>query len=159
MAVNQMGLDKSRCVIVEDSGIGLGAAMAAGISCIVTKSSYTANEDFTGANMVVDELGDSPYSGVTLATLEGLLPQQPATSSSSTMPYAAPAQAADEHDRPAAPFAELHPAPVPSTVQPLTAVGPPASGHHDHPLPPPTGGTTDKVDPDKHGLKSVFPEW
>lgn len=71
MAVGKMGLDKSRCVIVEDSGIGLGAAKAAGIACIVTKSSYTAGEDFTGAAMIVDELGDDP--GVTLETLQGLL--------------------------------------------------------------------------------------
>jgi HAD superfamily hydrolase (TIGR01509 family) len=73
MAVKEMGLDKSRCVIVEDSGIGWGAAKAAGISCIVTKSSYTANEDFTGANMIVEDLGADPATGVTLATLTGLL--------------------------------------------------------------------------------------
>jgi HAD superfamily hydrolase (TIGR01509 family) len=74
MAVEQMGLDKTKCVIVEDSHIGLGAAMAAGISCIVTKSSYTAGEDFTGADMIVEELGDDPESGgVTLETLESLL--------------------------------------------------------------------------------------
>lgn len=73
MAVEEMGLDKSRCVIVEDSYIGLGAAMAAGISCIVTKSSYTAGEDFTGADMIVDELGENPESGVTLETLTSLL--------------------------------------------------------------------------------------
>jgi HAD superfamily hydrolase (TIGR01509 family) len=73
MAVEKMGLDKSKCVIVEDSHIGLGAAMAAGISCIVTKSSYTAGEDFTGADMIVEELGDDPSTGVTLETLESLL--------------------------------------------------------------------------------------
>ena len=59
--------------IVEDSGIGLGAAKAAGISCIVTKSSYTAGEDFTGADMIVEELGDDPATGVTLETLTSLL--------------------------------------------------------------------------------------
>lgn len=73
MAVETMGLEKSRCVIVEDSHIGLGAAKAAGIACIVTKSSYTANEDFTGAAMIVEELGDDPETGVTLETLAGLL--------------------------------------------------------------------------------------
>lgn len=81
MAVESMGLDKSKCVIVEDSGIGLGAARAAGIACIVTKSSYTANEDFTGASMIVDELGDDPATGVTLETLEGLLKTVPAANS------------------------------------------------------------------------------
>lgn len=73
MAVDSMGLDKSRCVIVEDSHIGLGAAKAAGISCIVTKSSYTGNEDFTGADMIVNELGNEPSTGVTLETLSCLL--------------------------------------------------------------------------------------
>ena len=73
MAVNEMQLDKSRCVIVEDSEIGWGAAKAAGISCIVTKSSYTKNENFDGANMIVNELGDDPATGVTLATLTSLL--------------------------------------------------------------------------------------
>ena len=73
MAVDRMGLNKSKCVIVEDSGIGLGAAKAAGIACIVTKSSYTAGEDFTGAAMIVDELGDDPVTSVTLETLESLL--------------------------------------------------------------------------------------
>lgn len=73
LAVEEMGLDKSRCVIVEDSGIGLAAAKAAGISCIVTKSSYTAGEDFTAADMIVDELGDNPSTGVTLETLASLL--------------------------------------------------------------------------------------
>lgn len=73
MAVDTMGLDKSCCVIVEDSGIGCKAAVAAGIPCIVTKSSYTAGEDFRGAAMIVDELGDDPRTGVTLETLAGLL--------------------------------------------------------------------------------------
>jgi HAD superfamily hydrolase (TIGR01509 family) len=73
MAVDQMGLDKSRCVIIEDSHIGVGAAVAADIACLVTKSSYTANEDFTGAKLIVDELGADPRTGVTLATLNSLL--------------------------------------------------------------------------------------
>jgi HAD superfamily hydrolase (TIGR01509 family) len=76
MAVEEMNLIKSSCVIVEDSAIGLGAALAAGIKCIVTKSTYTKNEDFTGADMVVDDLGADPSKGVTLATLEGLILDQ-----------------------------------------------------------------------------------
>ena len=69
MAVREMDLDKDRCVIVEDSHIGVRAAVAAGISCLVTKSSYTANEDFSGAKMIVEELGDD----ISLDTLAGLL--------------------------------------------------------------------------------------
>ncbi|KAL7579861.1 hypothetical protein ACA910_004872 [Epithemia clementina (nom. ined.)] len=71
LAVETMGLDKAKCVIVEDSAIGLAAAKAAGICCIVTKSSYTAVEDFSGADLVVDELGED--GGVSLETLQGLL--------------------------------------------------------------------------------------
>lgn len=73
MAVEEMGLDLRRCVIVEDSHIGVGAAVAAGISCLVTKSSYTAEEDFTGAKMIVDELGDGAAGVVTLEILSSLL--------------------------------------------------------------------------------------
>lgn len=73
MAVEAMDLDKSRCVIVEDTNIGLQAAQAAGISCIVTKSSYTGEEDFTGANRVVDELGDDGDEVVKLEDLTSLL--------------------------------------------------------------------------------------
>ncbi len=73
MAVDTMKLDKSKCVIVEDSHIGVGAAVAAGISCLVTKSSYTAMEDFTGATLIVDELGDDASTGITVETLSSLL--------------------------------------------------------------------------------------
>ena len=71
MAVDKMGLMKDKCVIIEDSHIGVGAAVAAGISCLVTKSSYTQNEDFTGAKMIVDELGEN--GPITLDTLTSLL--------------------------------------------------------------------------------------
>ena len=70
MAVDEMQLDKSRCVIVEDTSIGLGAAKAAGIKCIVTKSAYADKEDFTGANAIVDDLD---LGDVTLGTLASLL--------------------------------------------------------------------------------------
>ncbi|KAL7539837.1 hypothetical protein ACHAWF_006517 [Thalassiosira exigua] len=79
MAVDEMGLDKDRCVIIEDSHIGVGAAVAAGISCLVTKSSYTADEDFTGAKVIVEELGDDAATGVTLRTLTSLLPVDPSS--------------------------------------------------------------------------------
>ena len=75
LAVDTLKLDKSRCLIVEDSGIGWGAARAAGIACVVTKSVYTAGEDFTGADLVVTDLDgtDGASDPVTLATIEGLL--------------------------------------------------------------------------------------
>jgi HAD superfamily hydrolase (TIGR01509 family) len=73
LAVESLQLDKDHCVVIEDSHIGLGAARAAGIACLVTKSYYTTKEDFTGAAMVVNELGDDPATGVTLGTLTQLI--------------------------------------------------------------------------------------
>ena len=73
MAVESMSLDKSRYIIVKDTHIGVGAAVAAETSCIVTVSSYSSGEDFTGSKMVVDELGDDPDTGVTLDMLVSLL--------------------------------------------------------------------------------------
>ncbi len=37
---------------------GLRAALGAGLACVVTVSTYTADEDFTGASLVVSSLGD-----------------------------------------------------------------------------------------------------
>ena len=93
MAVDKMGLDKDRCVIIEDSHIGVGAAVASGISCLVTKSSYTANEDFTGAKIIVDELGDDASTGVTLETLSGMLVGNDSSSPSAVSTVAPAARA------------------------------------------------------------------
>jgi HAD superfamily hydrolase (TIGR01509 family) len=56
LAVNELDLDKSRCLIVEDSGIGYAAASSAGICCIVTKSVYTEHENFDGADLIITDL-------------------------------------------------------------------------------------------------------
>jgi HAD superfamily hydrolase (TIGR01509 family) len=56
LAASRLGLDPSRTVVVEDSHIGLSAARAAGMRCVVTKSAYTADEDFSGADAIVDDL-------------------------------------------------------------------------------------------------------
>jgi HAD superfamily hydrolase (TIGR01509 family) len=56
MAADKLGLEPSRCMVIEDSNNGLRAAKAAGMNCIVTISSYTAEEDFSLASRVVDDL-------------------------------------------------------------------------------------------------------
>ncbi|RZR95343.1 hypothetical protein BHM03_00024177 [Ensete ventricosum] len=38
LAAETLGVDPSSCVVVEDSAIGLSAAKAAGMTCIITKS-------------------------------------------------------------------------------------------------------------------------
>ncbi|KAI8471357.1 MAG: HAD-like domain-containing protein [Monoraphidium minutum] len=69
LAAKELGVDPARCVVVEDSRIGLQAAKAAGMTCIITQSSYTKGEDFAGADAVHDSLD---AGGVTLPQLAEL---------------------------------------------------------------------------------------
>ena len=58
LAVNSLGVQHDQVVVVEDSRNGMLAALAADLACVVTVSTYTADEDFTGAALVVSSLGD-----------------------------------------------------------------------------------------------------
>jgi HAD superfamily hydrolase (TIGR01509 family) len=73
LAATELGLDPKKCVVVEDSNNGLRAAKAAGMNCIVTISSYTADEDFKSADRIVSDLGNPPGKAVTLAVLRRLV--------------------------------------------------------------------------------------
>jgi HAD superfamily hydrolase (TIGR01509 family) len=87
LALEQLGIDSSHAVAIEDSRNGLLAATGAGLACVVTVSSYTGEEDFSEAALVVSSLGDPGNSidvlrgpngtpkgdYVTLADLRGLL--------------------------------------------------------------------------------------
>lgn len=57
LALRELGTDAADAIVVEDSSNGLRAALAAGLTTVVTVSSYTAAEDFTGAALVVSSLG------------------------------------------------------------------------------------------------------
>ena len=59
--------------MVEDSRIGMLAAKAAGMTCVITKSSYTQNEDFSAADAVFDCIGDAGDERFGLRQLEQLL--------------------------------------------------------------------------------------
>jgi HAD superfamily hydrolase (TIGR01509 family) len=84
-AMEQMNLKPEQCVALEDSDNGLKSVMDAGIrSVVVTVSGYTGNQDFTGAPLVLDQMGepnspckalhgDQPANGMLdVATLEAL---------------------------------------------------------------------------------------
>ncbi len=66
LAAQQLSLDPARCVVVEDSRNGFLAARAAGMHCVVTTNGYTEHEDFSRADLVVDELGEAPNVQVSL---------------------------------------------------------------------------------------------
>ncbi len=66
LALRELGADPADVVVVEDSGNGLAAARAAELATLVTVSSYTADEDFSGAALVVTSLGELPDEPATV---------------------------------------------------------------------------------------------
>lgn len=57
-ALEQLGLPPVGVLAVEDSGPGLAAARAAGLTCVVVANDYTRGDPFTGAAAVLDSFGD-----------------------------------------------------------------------------------------------------
>jgi beta-phosphoglucomutase-like phosphatase (HAD superfamily) len=62
--LREMSLPPSACLAVEDSTNGLRASLQADVATVVTISSYTQGEDFSGAVAVLSDLGepDRPFS-------------------------------------------------------------------------------------------------
>jgi HAD superfamily hydrolase (TIGR01509 family) len=58
LVVEELGLDKSSTLVVEDSRNGLRAATGAGLRCLLTVNAYTQDEDNSEAVLVVSALGD-----------------------------------------------------------------------------------------------------
>jgi len=54
LAMQMLGMPPGECLAIEDSANGLRAAKAAGLRCVVTPALYTAADDFTGADIIVD---------------------------------------------------------------------------------------------------------
>jgi HAD superfamily hydrolase (TIGR01509 family) len=72
LAKQSLGLPASECIVIEDSRNGLLAATGAGLSTVITTSTYTTEEDFSEAVIVVPELGDPPHVRLTLNDLRQL---------------------------------------------------------------------------------------
>lgn len=56
--LQQLNLQPNQCLAIEDSDNGLQAALGAGIHTLITANDYTYSQDFTGATLVVDQLGE-----------------------------------------------------------------------------------------------------
>ncbi len=56
--LERMNLTAEAALAIEDSHNGLVAARGVGLKTVITVSTYTRNEDFTGAAIVLDHLGD-----------------------------------------------------------------------------------------------------
>lgn len=91
IALDHLGCTPDRVVAVEDSSLGLAAAKTAGLACVVVRNGYTRGQDFSGADLVVDDLGNAGSEAVAVqdprsavvdgvvgaATLERLLSPAP----------------------------------------------------------------------------------
>lgn len=92
-AAECLGFRPTECVAIEDSAMGLAAAVAAGIATVITVNRNTREEDFSGADLVVESLGEPgepttviagskvPGDCVSLADLESLLRERGGTDS------------------------------------------------------------------------------
>jgi len=60
LAIEKSGVRREDAIVVEDSAVGRRAALGAGLTTVITTSSYTAEDDFTGATLVVSSLGELP---------------------------------------------------------------------------------------------------
>jgi HAD superfamily hydrolase (TIGR01509 family) len=58
LALERLSIGPDDAIVIEDSRNGLLAAVGAGLRCVVTVSSYTADEDMSEAVLVVSGLGD-----------------------------------------------------------------------------------------------------
>lgn len=56
--LEEMKIQANNCIVFEDSDNGLEAALKAGLTTVVTVNDYTKNQDFTGAKLVLNHLGE-----------------------------------------------------------------------------------------------------
>ncbi|MCB0911490.1 MAG: HAD-IA family hydrolase [Propionibacteriaceae bacterium] len=72
--LDDLHLDPADCLVVEDSDIGVRAATGAGLTTVVTVSTFTVDDDFTGAALVLSHLGDPDNPTTVIATPAGVRP-------------------------------------------------------------------------------------
>ena len=87
-ALAELGLTASDCIAIEDTTNGNRAACGSGIKSVITTHAFTIDNDFTGASLILDQLGepDNPFnvisgnaygsSYVDIALLENILAEQ-----------------------------------------------------------------------------------
>lgn len=57
-ALQKLGLPPEACLAFEDSGNGIRSSLGAGIQTVVTINDYTREDDFSGAALVLTDLGE-----------------------------------------------------------------------------------------------------
>lgn len=67
LTAKKLGINRDECVAIEDSSSGLESAKNAGMKCIVVSTEYTKNQDFSKADIVVDNMSE-----LSISQIEGL---------------------------------------------------------------------------------------
>lgn len=67
-AAEKLGIDAGEMLVLEDSGNGTAAAVAAGAVVVAVPSEHTADHDFTGAHLVAESLRDEALQRILKAT-------------------------------------------------------------------------------------------
>lgn len=57
-AMEQMNVQADECIAFEDSANGIQSAIAANIKTIITINEYTKDDDFSAADLVLDQMGE-----------------------------------------------------------------------------------------------------
>eukprot|EP00933_Yihiella_yeosuensis_P071840 TRINITY_DN80083_c0_g1_i1.p1 TRINITY_DN80083_c0_g1~~TRINITY_DN80083_c0_g1_i1.p1 ORF type:complete len:400 (-),score=77.28 TRINITY_DN80083_c0_g1_i1:81-1280(-) len=70
LAAKELGIAPMKCVVIEDTAIGAQAGLAAGMKVVVTKSIYSAEEDFGEADIICDSADQLDFE----EDVESLLP-------------------------------------------------------------------------------------
>ena len=58
MAAEKLGIDPPEMLVLEDSGNGCAAGVAAGACTVAVPSEHTRDQDFSGVNLIADSLKD-----------------------------------------------------------------------------------------------------
>lgn len=71
--LSKMHLPTNECMAFEDSTNGLRAARTAGLKTVITINEYTRCQDFTGAVVVLDQMGeiDAPFNVLSTTDVNG----------------------------------------------------------------------------------------
>ena len=57
-AMKELQLEPAQCIAFEDSGNGIKSSLGADLNTIITINDYTTDHDFTGASLVLDQMGE-----------------------------------------------------------------------------------------------------
>lgn len=64
-AAKASGFEKSECIVIEDSTNGMKAANKAEIYCVAYKSEHSVNQDYSYADLIIDDFEEISFSNTT----------------------------------------------------------------------------------------------